>query len=389
MKIVHLCLGDRFADNYNYQVNSLIKYQKKIGYDIEVIASCEGFDREGHMVHNLPARKYVGECGILITRIPYKRDDKFYYRFRKFRGLKTELEKAKPDILFMHNIQFADVPVVVRFLKENPQVIAYADNHADFSNSAKNWLSMNIIHKVIWKRYAQMIAPYLKKIYGVLPARVDFLEKVYELPSSKCELLVMGADDEWVNEAKLKQNKSKIRQQYGFAESDFVVVSGGKINQYRPETLYLMEAIIESERNNLKLLIFGNVEESLKAKFDTLCKSDRVRFAGWQNSKETYYLMAAADLVVFPGLHSVMWEQAVALGVPCIFRDIDGFHHVDLGGNALFLKDVSSKSLQKEIEKLSLDTSLHESMREIAESKGMKAFSYLSIAKRSIGLENI
>ena len=237
MKIVHLCLGDRFADNYNYQVNSLIKYQKKIGYDIEVIASCEGFDREGHMVHNLPARKYVGECGILITRIPYKRDDKFYYRFRKFRGLKTELEKAKPDILFMHNIQFADVPVVVRFLKENPQVIAYADNHADFSNSAKNWLSMNIIHKVIWKRYAQMIAPYLKKIYGVLPARVDFLEKVYELPSSKCELLVMGADDEWVNEAKLKQNKSKIRQQYGFAESDFVVVSGGKINQYRPETL--------------------------------------------------------------------------------------------------------------------------------------------------------
>ena len=99
--------------------------------------------------------------------------------------------------------------------------------------------------------------------------------------------------------------------------------------------------------------------------------------------------MAAADLVVFPGLHSVMWEQAVALGVPCIFRDIDGFHHVDLGGNALFLKDVSSKSLQKEIEKLSLDTSLHESMREIAESKGMKAFSYLSIAKRSIGLENI
>ena len=137
MKIVHLCLGDRFADNYNYQVNSLIKYQKKIGYDIEVIASCEGFDREGHMVHNLPARKYVGECGILITRIPYKRDDKFYYRFRKFRGLKTELEKAKPDILFMHNIQFADVPVVVRFLKENPQVIAYADNHADFSNSAK------------------------------------------------------------------------------------------------------------------------------------------------------------------------------------------------------------------------------------------------------------
>lgn len=54
------------------------------------------------------------------------------------------------------------------------------------------------------------IEPYVKKFYGVLPARVDFLIDVYNLPKEKCELLVMGADDDLVK----KNEKPEIRKKF-------------------------------------------------------------------------------------------------------------------------------------------------------------------------------
>lgn len=75
------------------------------------------------------------------------------------------------------------------------------DNHSDFSNSARNWLSKNVLHKIVWRTMAKN-RTICKKFYGVLPARVDFLIDVYNLPKEKCELLVMGADDDLVKRTK-------------------------------------------------------------------------------------------------------------------------------------------------------------------------------------------
>ena len=132
------------------------------------------------------------------------------------------------------------------------------------------------------------------------------------------------------------------------------------------------------------MLIFGSVDDSLKPQFDSLCEDDRIQFVGWQDVKNTYCIMNAADLIVFPGLHSVMWEQAVALGIPCVFREIDGFRHVDLGGNAVFLKDVTEESLKNIIENLYLSQDVYMRMKDIANKKGMQYFSYENISKRSI-----
>lgn len=162
------------------------------------------------------------------------------------------------------------------------------------------------------------------------------------------------------------------------------MVTGGKINAFRPETLDLMEAIIGCKNDSIKLVVFGSIDDSLKEKFDLLCQSNKIDFVGWKNVEETYKLMNASDLVVFPGLHSVMWEQAVALGVPCIFRDIEGFHHVDIGGNALFLKEVTKESLKGAIESLFGNPEQYRRMLSVAKEKGMQYFSYKEISKRSI-----
>lgn len=383
MKILHLCLGDKFADGYSYQVNLLVKYHKQMGLDVRVIASCDSFDSSGKDIKVKPGR-YIGEYDIPIIRIPYKKNNKYCYKLKQFIGLKKALNKVNPDILFIHNVQFADAPIVAQYLKEHPEVVAYADNHADFSNSATNWFSKNVLHKIVWKHYAHVLLPYVKKIYGVLPARVDFLINVYGFPKDKCELLVLGADDELVAKSTSADSINGIRNKYGIKSDDFLVVTGGKINKYRPETINLMKAVAKCHNSNIKLLFFGNVDEAMKSEFDRLVDTPNINNAGWQNAEGTYRIMAAADLVVFPGLHSIMWEQAVALGVPCVFRDLKGFHHVDLGGNAVFLKDVSEESLRKTIEGLAGNPEKCSSMRKIAKEKGMKTFSYKDIARRSI-----
>lgn len=387
MKIVHLCLCSFFPDNYSYQENMLPKFHKELGYEVEVIASTQSFDEHGKVCFLDKIGTYKNEYDIQVTRLPYKRNNSMEHKLKRYIGTYAALEKAAPDILFIHGGQFMDATQVIKYLKKHPSVKVYVDNHADFSNSGTNWVSKNVLHKILWKHYIQRLNPYVTKFYGVLPARVEFLKKNYGLPPEKCELLVMGADDKIVEKATRLDIRMATRQRYGIKDSDFLVVTGGKINHYRPETLNLMEAISESNFERLKLIVFGAVEESLRPQFDRLCTSERIQFCGWKNTEDTYCLMAAGELVVFPGLHSVMWEQAVALGVPCVFRDIPGFHHVDLKGNTIFLADVSKEALKYTVESLVGDHVKYQAMREVAQGKGIDQFSYKKIAQRSIELK--
>jgi len=384
MKVVHLCLGAFYIDHYSYQENMLPKFHKELGYAVEVIASTQSFDEEGRPCYLQSTGTYQNEYDIKVTRLPYKNRSKTWKKLKRYIGTYNALENAAPDILFIHNCQFLDIDQIVRYLQQHPSVTVYVDNHADFSNSATNWLSKNILHKVIWRSCAHQIEPYTRKFYGVLPARVDFLTDVYGLPKEKCELLVMGANDELVEKAKNSGARERIRERYGITDNDFLVVTGGKINQYRPETLHLMQAVTTINRENIKLLVFGVVSKNLKVDFNKLCEDRHIAYAGWLQTAETYDCFAAADLVVFPGLHSVMWEQAVAQGKVCIFRDIEGFHHVDIGGNAEFVRNGSVDGLKKILLEIIDDPSKYQRMKSIAEDKGMAAFSYKEIAKRSI-----
>jgi len=259
----------------------------------------------------------------------------------------------------------------------------YADNHSDFLNSASNWFSKNILHKIIWKHCAKLIEPYTTKFYGVLPARVDFLKDVYGLPQDKVELLVMGADDEKVYEAKDGDFRKIIREKYGVKDDEFLIITGGKIDFNKPETLKLM-SIMDKLSKKVKLLVFGSVVKDLKEEFDKLVKSEKIIYIGWINSSEIYKYFAASDLGFFPGKHSVLWEQAVGMGLPCVFRRIEGFTHVDIGGNCVFIDDVNEQAIVNIIRAVSEDKPFYRKMLSVAQEKGMKEFSYNDISKRSI-----
>ena len=158
----------------------------------------------------------------------------------------------------------------------------------------------NILYKIIWRYCAHLIEPYTTKFYGVLPARVDFLKNVYKLPEEKVELLVMGADDEKVAEARGESVRRQIRERYGIKPDDFLIMTGGKIDNAKRQTLLLMKAVKQIERADVKLIVFGSVIDELKEEINRLVDGTKIQYIGWVESEGSYKYFAASDLVVFP-----------------------------------------------------------------------------------------
>lgn len=384
MKITHLCLACFFPDGYSYQENLLPKFHKKLGYDVEVIASLLTFGPNGEKAYMPEAKSYMNENGIHVIRLNYASAGRIAKKLQLFDGLRDALEKSNPDILFIHGCQFLDMKVVVSYLKTHSNVQVYVDNHADYTNSATNWLSKYVLHRVIWRHAAQLISPYTSRFWGVLPARVDFLVENYGLDKAKCDLLVMGADDDQVSRASCSSVRKSVREKYQIDEDDFLVVTGGKIDRNKTQTLLLMDAVKQLPEN-VKLLVFGSVAEDLENSVRERLDDSKIIKIGWVSVNDSYDLFSAADVVCFPGRHSVYWEQAVAMGKPLVVKRWEGTEHVDVCGNALFLDGDSSGEIRDRLLdirlRLSGDGDLAERAREAAGH-----FMYSDIAKKAVGL---
>jgi len=110
------------------------------------------------------------------------------------------------------------------------------------------------------------------------------------------------------------------------------------------------------------------------------CK--KVQYIGWIKAKDSYDYFYAADLVVFPGRHSVFWEQVAAQGLPMVVKHWNGTTHVDFGGNVKFLYNDSANEIKTALEDI-LENDNYKKMKSVAE-KASENFKYSKIAKVSI-----
>ena len=333
MKIMHVCLVGAYNEGWTYQENMLSKFHSKQGHSVYLI--CIPYELADCGVRISSDTDYVNEYGVHVKRLAQK--FAIGKRIVWYVGVKESLENFNPDVIFVHGCQFMDANVIKKYKNKHPNTRIYVDNHADFTNSAKNWISRNLLHKILWRHKAHVLEPVTTKFYGVLPARVDFLKTVYHLPAEKCELLLMGGDDDLIKKVSEPQNRLYIRKKYNILDNDFLIVTGGKIDRYKKQTIKLIEAVRSINIPNIKLLVFGSVSSELKEEFNSLIDGNTIHYVGWVEPNETYSYFAASELVVFPGRHSVFWEQVAAQGIPMICKDWPGTHHVDVGGNTVFI----------------------------------------------------
>src|SRR5699024_10728095 len=105
---------------------------------------------------------------------------------------------------------------------------------------------------------------------------------------------------------------------------------------------------------------------------------------GWLTDNQSYSLFSAADLVVFPGRHSVYWEQVVASGTPLVVKNWDGTRHIDIGGNCKFLYNDTVEELNEVLTDIIVNKTTYDTMLKKANSTKKNQFLYSNIAKKSI-----
>lgn len=386
LKIVHLCLSGPYNDNWGYQDNLLPLYQQNLGHDVTVIATNTMHGPKGPII---PCEEgdYRLDNGLHIIRISVKplltkRLGKAYGYFYVYDLLKS----LRPDYIMVHGLVSITALQAVKYKKRiNSNCVIVADTHTDFNNSPlkntlKNkiyYLSLVVLNKICIKHYS--------RIFGVTPWRIIYASKVYKIPLNQIELLPLGGDTDIIEWDKKQEIRTLVRRKYSIKNSDFVIVSGGKMDEQK-NIHSLIEGVAEINKSDIKLIIFGSLADEYKEQITNLLYqyNEKVHYIGFLTTLEIYNLFIAADLAVFPGGHSVLWEQAIACGLPAVFKWWPGMEYLDVGGNCIFLKSANSQEIRNLLEDLLIDFNKILIMREVARSKGYSMFSYREIAKTSL-----
>ncbi len=385
MKILHICLANYYADGHSYQENLLPEEHKRMGYEVEVIASRETFDSNNNISY-INAKSYTNNHGIKITRLDYIDFIPFYLKkkLRKYKNLRMELIKSDPDIIFIHDIQFLSAYELVAYIKlrrKKKHIRVIADCHADFSNSARNFISYRFLHKIIYKKCAQKLNEVVDKFFGVLPSRVKFLNEVYDIPKSKIDFLNMGADKMYIDISNELNIRDKILNKYKLEKKYNYVLTGGRIDKYKILTIELMKLFNANPIDNVKLIIIGTVSNDLKDEFFKLIKeSSNIVYMGFMKDAAVNEIIIISDIGVYLGRHSVLWEQSVGLGLPLILKSNE---HEYLNHNNNILVVDSADDALKLINFLIDNENLKELKNNALHFTRLK-FSYENIAIRSL-----
>lgn len=379
MKIVHIAPNAPYNEGWSYQENILPKYQKKLGHDVILVVTNQ--EHKAGKIEETVCTDGITKDGFRVVRMKSERlKVPGLKRILTYLNVYKLLERECPDLIFYHGLVSATIFQVCKYKKNvNPECTIVQDNHLDYNIGFNPHSFKGMVLKVIYSTIFAMTKKHISKVYGVTPWRAQYEQEAFGVPAHMTDVLIMGADDEKIDFAHRNELRQNIRTKYGIADNEFLIITGAKIDA-RKKIHLLMEAV--NQLDGVKLVVFGNLLDDIKEEFKKQL-SDKVQWAGFISSDEAYSYFFAADLVIFPGQHSVLWEQACACKVPCVFARWDGMEHVNNGGNAAFLDDVSMEGIRRCIVDLMWTDAYYE-MKAVAESDKTDIYLYSNIAKKSL-----
>ena len=382
MKIVHIC--PLYIDEYRYQDQLLPRAQAAMGHTVTVLTPIF-ISAVYYTMTEKDYRKtepYV-QHGVKIVRLDQRL--KFLgWRLAAMKNLYKMIEKEKPDLLFAHGLSGFDILAAVKYKKKHPECCVVADSHVEIHSSARGFVSRRLLHGGPWRLIARRAEKRLDRIYYVTPWVREFIARTYGLPARKLAPTYLGGDLSALENIDRAATRERLRARWGVAQDDMLIVSAGKIDKGKGTHL-LVEAIQKMNASSVHLVIVGPIEQEYKATLEKLAEGNpRVHFAGFMPSEKILEYFVASDLGVFPGNPSVLWQEAICTGLPCIFKYHPGGEYLNPGGNALFLAGNDSGELQRLLEPLVSDRGKVEAMRKAALTDGVQRFDYRNIAQEMI-----
>lgn len=309
MRIAHVGLACFYTEGMTYQDNQLSEQNVRDGHEVLYISNASKYVN-GEVV-NTGYEDVVLSSGVRLVRLPYERIINAYLsdKLRLVKGLYELLDSFEPDVIFSHDLCYLSVYDVIRYKKTHPKVRLYADTHTDEKNSGRNWISLNIQHRIIYKHLYQKAYPYLEKFFYISQERKDFAVKHYGLPEDKMEFYPLGgtilSDDEY------EKLRREGRAELGASDGELIFIHSGKLDAAK-RTEELLRAFAAVPELKARLFVCGSLPEDMREKLSALFNADsRVAYLGWKTADELIRLLCACDFYLQPGSQSATLENAL------------------------------------------------------------------------------
>lgn len=379
MRILHFCMNAPFTEHYSYQDNLLTEYQHKLGHDVRIITTTRTRDKNGRIIFTNTGYKLL-DNGVELVRLPFP--GKIRRLFGKYKGLMKQMIDFNPDLVFIHGLCSFVPEDVIRYKKKfNPSLYIVADNHQDEGTTiVDDFLTVKVIHihKNKWKKWINDV----DKVYGTTSWRVSFAMRYYGIPEQKSDTLIMGIDSD-----KMPENHdywhNLVRTNMNISHDSFLFVTGGKLDNNK-KTIETLNAFSRLDNKKCVLLVFGSVSNEIQKEFDSLIKNDsRIKYVGYVKSDVIWQYFYASDFGLFPGRHSVLWEEAIGCGLPCLFHRYEKRDHTEVCENCICIEQSDVDTIYGNMKKVLVDKEYYAQLKANAEKASSK-FSYYKIAEKSI-----
>lgn len=323
-------------DGWQYQENELIKQHLLSGHDVTVIASTEVPDLTGSLNYLVP-RSYLSPEGAKIIRIPYiKGPRRLVAKLRFYSGLTDLLNSLRPDAIMFHGSCAGEIITAARYVKSNPHVVFYVDSHEDRHNSARTFLSREILHKLYYRFCLQRAMPQIRKILCYSLESMDFVHETYGVGRERLEFFPLGGVIP--SDGDYKKQRALARQQLGLSENQILFTQAGKQTKAK-KLIEALRSFIEAAPATARLVIAGSLDAEIKDQAEALIASDpRVTFSGWLNPEQLTSLLCACDVYLQPGTQSVNFQQSLCCRCAPIVHDYPS-HHPFVRSNGWLIKD--------------------------------------------------
>jgi hypothetical protein len=376
MRILHLMLSCFYIDNYNYQENVLPRQNKLDGHDVQIIASTQTFVDNVHPGYLNPGT-YINEDGIPVIRLPFTKivNNTISSKLKIYPKVYQHLISFSPDVIFCHGMQTYELKTLIKYKTNNPDVRLYFDSHADFNNSAKGFLSRNILHRLYYKWLISQALPFIDKIFCINYESIVFLQKMYEIPRNKLVIYPLGGV---VLEDDIRNNKRRnLRKTLNLSETDILLIHCGKMEKAKC-TEDIMKAFFNIKRSNLRLILIGSMAKDIELSAKVYLQNDsRIKYLGWKNTSELADYLCAGDLYVQPGSQSATMQNALCYGCAAALYPYES-HTYLLGDRVFYIETL--EDMEHLFEEISLNRNILEKKRKLSFEFAKSTLDYKKLA---------
>lgn len=333
MRILIVTTGNEFTPSMLYKENYIIKAAQDHGDEIFVFANQYTYVKgktelavaqekvEGYTLKRFKYRSYGNK--MLTSRV------------RRIDGLENEIVRLKPDLIFFNCGQVYNIKNLKLIKQALPDVKIVIDFSTKYLNSARNWFSKNILHRLIYRSWLQEALPYVDKIFYISQESKVFAQEMYKIPDEIMEHNNLPGETIPV-ETKMAY-KHEVFAKMGMTKDTIMFMYSGKIYPEK-KVDHLVRAFVRTKEPNFRLIIIGVYnDDASRLTIEPLMASDkRIKFMNFVSGSELTKYVCAADLYIQPGSISQTCQTAVCCGTPLCFNDIPT-HREIYNGNGFFV----------------------------------------------------